>query len=178
MKKTFLTEDEKSIVKRGREHITQERESSARPPVSAVMNEISRLFLIAVKQTVEDSSLIRHSRMGILRYLEKNDRASQQDIAKYCYMSAPTISAELSDMEREGLISRQHSDVDGRTMLVSITDKGRALNEKIRNAFMRSEDIMFSDIANSDRESVSDLLLLMRSNILEYIEKNESEGRI
>ncbi len=176
MKKVFLTEEERHAVRLGREHISRELESSIRPPVSAVMNEISRLFIIAVKQTVSDTSLMRFSRMGILRYLDKNDESSQQDIAKYCRMSAPTISAELSDMEKIGLIARKHSENDARTILVSITDRGRALNARLKDAFRKAEDVMFSGISEQSRRLLADAITVMRNNVLEYIERNDKEG--
>lgn len=48
------------------------------------------------------------------------------ELAAWERVSAPAVTKFVVPLEREGLVRRRRSDVDGRISLVSLTDAGRA----------------------------------------------------
>ena len=55
---------------------------------------------------------------------------SQKDLAEYRHVSAATISVMLRRMEKGGLVERSVSE-DGKCNLISLTDEGRVMYEKL-----------------------------------------------
>ena len=53
------------------------------------------------------------------------------DIARRLYLETNTVTPLLQRMEKEGIISRKKGKEDARQMIVSLTEKGKALQEKL-----------------------------------------------
>ena len=60
---------------------------------------------------------------------EKNDQPVN-DLAKRLHLETNTVTPLLQRMEKEGLVSRRKGKEDGRQVLVSLTDQGRALEQE------------------------------------------------
>ena len=55
---------------------------------------------------------------------------SVKDMSKLLYLDSGTLTPMLKKMEKSGLISRRRSEKDERMVIVSITERGEALQEK------------------------------------------------
>lgn len=55
---------------------------------------------------------------------------SVKDMSKLLYLDSGTLTPMLKKMEKAGLISRRRSEKDERMVIVSITERGEALQEK------------------------------------------------
>ena len=53
------------------------------------------------------------------------------DIAKRLYFETNTVTPLLQRMEKEGILTRSKGQKDARQMIVALTKKGRALQEKL-----------------------------------------------
>ena len=62
--------------------------------------------------------------------LWKQDNQPVCDIAKRLLLETNTVTPLLQRMERAGLITRTKGEFDTRQRIVSLTDKGRAMQEK------------------------------------------------
>ena len=60
---------------------------------------------------------------------EKNEQPVN-DLAKRLHLETNTVTPLLQRMEKEGLVSRRKGKEDGRQVLVSLTDQGRALERE------------------------------------------------
>ena len=60
---------------------------------------------------------------------EKNEQPVN-DLAKRLHLETNTVTPLLQRMEKEGLMSRRKGKEDGRQVLVSLTDQGRALEQE------------------------------------------------
>lgn len=60
---------------------------------------------------------------------EKNEQPVN-DLAKRLHLETNTVTPLLQRMEKEGLVSRRKGKEDGRQVLVSLTDRGRALEQE------------------------------------------------
>ena len=67
----------------------------------------------------------------VLRALVEVDDLDATEIAVRCALLMPSLSRILQNLEGRGLIKREISSADQRRSLVSISDSGRALFEKI-----------------------------------------------
>ena len=56
---------------------------------------------------------------------------SVKDMSKLLYLDSGTLTPMLKKMEKAGLISRRRSEKDERMVIVSITERGEALQEKV-----------------------------------------------
>ena len=169
MKRTF-TKEEKSIIERNREMIKIQSSGGGTPPISVLMKEASHMFIVLAKEISDGQGNIKFSRRGILMHLMHNDGIPQQKLSEFCRLSAPTISAELAEMERGGLVIRKKSENDARTTLVYITDKGRDANNAMRESFHRAEEIMLSGMEEKEYAEFSRMLEKMRMNMLQFID--------
>ena len=67
----------------------------------------------------------------VLLVLWEKDAQPVNDIAKRLYLETNTVTPLLQRMEGEGIITRKKGSVDARQMIVSLTGKGRNLQEKL-----------------------------------------------
>ena len=66
----------------------------------------------------------------VMMVLWEQNRQRVNDIARRLYLETSTVTPLLKRMEQDGLIERSRSGEDGREVLVSLTRKGRKLEEK------------------------------------------------
>ena len=67
----------------------------------------------------------------VLLVLWEKDAQAVNDIAKRLYLETNTVTPLLQRMEKEGLLVRSKGKKDARMMIVSLTGKGRALQEDL-----------------------------------------------
>ncbi len=174
MTKTALTEEEKETVKRSRKHFEWETEKNFLPPPHLLISEITDLFAIAAKQSVDNPAHLKKSRTAVIRFLARNESATQQELVAYSHLTAASLSVELAEMEKLELITRQKSETDARTLCIKITEKGKELNERLIEIFDGINAEMLDGISLSEQELISSLLVKMRNNILKKIETEEA----
>ena len=66
----------------------------------------------------------------VMMVLWERDTQPVNDIAKRLYLETNTVTPLLKRMETEGLVTRLKGQADGRQVIVSLTEKGRKLEEK------------------------------------------------
>lgn len=170
MKKNIGEADDEFLIRISRNRAKYEREKNMKPPLSALINEISRLFMIAVRQNGEEGAM-KFSRSFILKYLAHGDGVTQSSIVNFSHLRAPTVSAELALMEREGLVKRRKNENDGREILVFLTEKGRKTDNDIRKSFEKTEKVMTASLGERETDELFSYLTSLRDNILDYADK-------
>ena len=73
-------------------------------------------------------------------------------------ISSGGLTARLTKLEREGLVSRRPSDADGRSLLVQLTPKGKRLVEQAIREDMTVEREMIDLLPPADRKALAALL--------------------
>jgi DNA-binding MarR family transcriptional regulator len=69
----------------------------------------------------------------VLMVLWEKDQQPVNDIAKRLCLETNTVTPLLQRMEKEGIITRAKGKTDARQMIVSLTQKGRALQKSLTN---------------------------------------------
>ena len=67
----------------------------------------------------------------VLLVLWEKDAQPVNDIAKRLYLETNTVTPLLQRMENEGILTRRKGEADARQTIVSLTGKGRALQDEL-----------------------------------------------
>lgn len=67
----------------------------------------------------------------VLLVLWEKDGLPVNDIAKRLYLETNTVTPLLQRMEKEGILTRNKGKEDARQMIVSLTEKGKQLQEEL-----------------------------------------------
>jgi DNA-binding MarR family transcriptional regulator len=92
-------------------------------------------------------------------------------------ISSGGLTHRLVRLERAGLIRREPSPDDGRSMLVALTDKGIALAEKAFRTDMANELTFLEILDSEEREALADLLRKLILGIGNRLEEQEAPAR-
>ena len=81
-----------------------------------------------------------------------------RDVAEMTKRPRNSISRAVHRMRAEGYIDRVRDPADGRQARLSITDKGRALHERIITRFVDRESEIFGVLAPAEMTALSEIL--------------------
>jgi MarR family transcriptional regulator, organic hydroperoxide resistance regulator len=94
----------------------------------------------------------------LLMLLWENEPRTQADLTREMAIEPPTTSKMLSRMERAGLIARKRSETDRRTVLVTLTKAGRALEGPVNAAWRTLEEDTVEALTPAEQDTLLDLL--------------------
>ncbi len=162
---------EKQTIEVSRHHQKMEKEKGFTPPPPLLIPEIAKLFELVTKLTVPDGQKMTYTRRAAFRALEKHGVLSQQEVAFFAHISAPSVSVELTEMEKEGLIVRERDENDARVMRITLTAKGKKKNQELKKANEEIASVIAKDLSPEDEKTLSALLLGVRNRLLDSLEK-------
>lgn len=90
----------------------------------------SRLVTQAYHPLLFEHGLTYPQYLVLLVLWEKDDQPVN-DIAKRLYLETNTMTPLLQRMEKEGIVVRARGEKDARQMIVTLTEKGRTLQDKL-----------------------------------------------
>ena len=73
-------------------------------------------------------------------------------------LTSGTVSVRLTRLVAKGIVTRTPSPDDGRGALVTLTDKGLALFDRVAPEHLHNEDVLLSALTLSERDQLADLL--------------------
>jgi MarR family transcriptional regulator, organic hydroperoxide resistance regulator len=79
---------------------------------------------------------------------------SAKDVAGIILQKQPTVSRILERMERQGLVRREPNPIDRRSIVVSLTPKGRRLAEPLCEAAKRHEAAVLEPFGKANAETL------------------------
>lgn len=94
----------------------------------------------------------------VLMLLWKASPTSQADLTRQLMIEPPTAAKMLARLEKAGFIERRRSAADGRVMLVSLTESGRALEAPVTSIWTRLEEQTTSDLTPAEQAQLRHLL--------------------
>ena len=94
-------------------------------PLYAVSKEVVRLY----KPFLDEIGLTYTQYIAMLVLWEKQAQ-TVKELGEHLYLDSGTLTPLLKKMEAQGLVNRQRNAADERSVIVSLTEKGRALREK------------------------------------------------
>lgn len=94
-------------------------------PLYAVSKEVVRLY----KPFLDEIGLTYTQYIAMLVLWEKQ-ALTVKELGEHLYLDSGTLTPLLKKMEVQGLVNRQRNAADERSVIVSLTEGGRALREK------------------------------------------------
>ena len=166
------------VILEGEAHRKWEEEAEKQggdlPTPPMLIHEVAKLSDIAFRR---DGADLRHSRRSLLLRLEKKSGVSQQYLVEETHLTAATVSVELCEMEKEGLVRREKSDEDARITLVFLTEEGRADCLRLRALLYDRDRALMQEISEEEALLLRRLLSRMRNNMLNLLESAEGAER-
>ena len=107
----------------------------------------------------------------ILEYLDEVGSSEQKSIARFCEIEEATVGSILKRMEQSGLITRQRDKDNRRSILVTLTDKGRQSAQRVQLLFDEVESCVLDGIDDSQQAILRDMLRKVYHNL----QKTEEE---
>lgn len=105
-----------------------------------------------------ESMGINSSFRGIVMILGRYGEMSQVELGEKLMLSKPTISITLQKMETQNLIKRTQSKDDARIMVVSLTEDGLLLDQKIKDVFTELEMAISNSLTAVEKEQLIKIL--------------------
>jgi DNA-binding MarR family transcriptional regulator len=97
-----------------------------------------------------DAEGISMGQFWALHLVSSLQSASLSTVARRLSVSAPTVCAKVDDLERAGLITRHRSERDRRTVVLSLTPKGRKVEARIWNQLGQLMGRAASDLSSEE----------------------------
>lgn len=131
-----------------------------------LIGDISRLMGEKIREKDEKNPMSQKSVRELLFHLSIRDGRTQLDLVNATHLKAPTISVALQKLENERYVTRRPDEYDLRATRVFLTEKGRALDKKIKKRIREEEDLAMNSLTDSEKEMLVILLGKIKKNIL------------
>lgn len=151
---------------------TAERFPAHKKTPMQLISEIHRLMGDKLRTNGEEHPVGQKSGRLLLMELAHKDGRTQLDLVRATHLKAPTISVALQKLEKEGYVSRRPDEYDLRATRVFLTDKGRALDNKIRKRIFEEESDAMKDLTESESETLMRLLTKIKKNLIDESERD------
>jgi DNA-binding MarR family transcriptional regulator len=127
------------------------------PEVFGLIEQVSKKLKGFQRRTMREAGLTP-AQYFILSLLWEKDRMPFKDLAAASLTSRPTITGIVDTLEKKGLVTREPNPDDRRSLLVSLTGKGRTL----RQATPTLESIFMSCCSSLDSAEIQQLSALLQ----------------
>lgn len=142
--------------------------------VGKIFRDISRRF-----HRLGDENLASHSvtfaQLKVLSYISRNSKNGpvyQKDLEEAFDIRRSSVSGILRTMENSGILLRESSSADARIKLVSLTDKGKKLDEELISFINNLESDLLCDFAEDEKEILAGFLFRILRNLDEIERRN------
>ena len=145
-------------------HITPCNLSPEEMSIQVLIGEIAKYTCNALSTKSDDLGVAVGFR-SILFFLGINDGVTQLELARLTGLKPPTVSVSLQKMENEGLVARVDDKDDLRKTIVTLTDKGRDICDKISEAYLGCSEAVTEALDEKEQETLKSLLVKICKNI-------------
>ncbi|WP_327682071.1 MarR family winged helix-turn-helix transcriptional regulator [Kitasatospora sp. NBC_00458] len=101
----------------------------------------------------------------VLAALKLEGPMIQRALARYLGIEGPTLSRQLEQMERRGLVVRRRTDTDRRAATVELAPDGEAMYARISAVAVRSQQEMLQGLSDGDVAQLAVLLDRILGNV-------------
>ena len=101
----------------------------------------------------------------ILFSLWKDEKLSLIELSKRTSLAKTTLSTMIDRMRKNGLVIVEESKEDKRNLVIYLSDKTLALEDKINNVTKRITDIFYKDFSEKEAKELDRLLIKIKENL-------------
>lgn len=138
------------------------------PNYNAMMriNDVSKLHRDIVRRFSDSDGLPQSYRILLFHLSRLEPGVTQLTLVKAAHLKPPTVSVTLQKMEADGLVTRKSNENDLRQTLVYLTDKGRGIDENIRESFKNGDSIAVAGLTDEESKTLCKLLDKVIDNLV------------
>ncbi|MCC8192638.1 MAG: MarR family transcriptional regulator [Ruminococcus sp.] len=133
--------------------------------LTAKINDVSKIFNDELNAKCATMGITPATRK-ILFYLSSKEPVNQLYIVNKTKLKAPTISVSLGRLEKKGLVRRETCDIDMRNIDVYLSDKGKEVDDEIKEYAEVIDEKMMKDITQEEIDTCMAVLDKLMVNIL------------
>lgn len=122
-----------------------------------LVNHIARLFADGLRRRVEPLGIVPGQFPALLE-LWIEDGQTQKQLVEKLDIEQATLAYTLGRMERDGLITRAEHPEDGRSRIVYLTDKAKAIRDDAYAAAHETNTIAMSTLSKSEQKQFVDFM--------------------
>ena len=89
--------------------------------------------IIKVYKPILDPLNLTYTEYVVLMALWEKDKIPVKDLGQRIFLDSGTLTPLLKKMAEKGLVARERSESDERSVIISLTSKGKALEKKCRD---------------------------------------------
>ena len=101
----------------------------------------------------------------LLFQLWDEDSLGQAELTKRLGVEAATVSKTIERLENAGFIRREPSPDDARANIIYLTERGRSLEQPVKQAWFDVEEQLLAQMTTEERLLLRRLFLQMRDNL-------------
>ena len=150
------------------------------PPSSALRDESLNRVFKSVEQTFRRVALHQMRKDGIedifpgsaplILHLGDEDGLPLSELGKRCGLESSTMTPLVDELERRGLAHRNRSPEDRRVVRLYLTEKGHALEPRLRALVWRLQEVAVTGIPDGEIEVMRSVLERIVANLENVIE--------
>ncbi len=134
--------------------------------IQVLIGEIAK-FTCNALSTKSDALGVAVGFRSILFFLGIDDGVTQLELSRLTGLKPPTVSVSLQKMENEGLVARIDDKDDLRKTIVTLTDKGRDICDRISEVYIGCNRAVTEALDEKEQEALRSLLVKICKNISE-----------
>lgn len=108
---------------------------------------------------------ITFSQLRVIAYISKNKTVLQKELEEFLGIRRSSVTSLLQNMEKSGILERYASGEDARIKIISLTEKGKKLDENLKNYIHLLEEKMLAGFSEEEKEALRGFLVRMEENL-------------
>lgn len=96
---------------------------------------------------------------------------SQEELARALYLNKSSVTRQIANLEREGLVYRKSSPDDRRRLLVYPTEKAISLLPRLKETVCSWNDYLMEGLSGEEREQLEAIMERVSERARAYIER-------
>jgi len=108
---------------------------------------------------------LRLGQCQVLRVLWEADALTPRELAQRLEVEMPTVTRTVQRMVRDGLVSREPHSHDARSVVIRLTERGRAVKTKIGGVLANETEHALAGFSDEDRAVFVTALKRMHENV-------------
>lgn len=136
----------------------------AAEPISTLIPAVAKAHRKLAGSLLQDLGLAAGQEL-VLMLLWGESPQAQADLTRQLMVEPPTAAKTLARLEKAGFVQRQRSEADGRVVLVSLTDAGRALEGPVTSVWKDLEERTTVSLSPAEQDQLRFLLARLAASL-------------
>ncbi|MFD3590787.1 MarR family winged helix-turn-helix transcriptional regulator [Streptomyces sp. NPDC058683] len=133
-------------------------------PMSEALFRAARVHRLVAGNLLRDTGLYTGQELLMIQLWERGEQR-QADLIKTLGLDPSTVTKMLQRLEQSGFVTRKPSPDDRRAIVVSATRAGRALHDRVRQAWRELEAATAAGFTKAEFEQAMQVLARIEANL-------------